>query len=113
MNYSPELLKGTLKPIVLKLLADNKRMYGYEMTQRVKDLTSGKIQISEGALYPILHALENDKLVTVEVEFIGKRVRKYYRLSPAGKSSTKEKISELLDFVNTIKILLDIKTTIA
>ena len=113
MNYSSELLKGTLKPIVLKLLADNKRMYGYEMTQRVKELTSGKIQIGEGSLYPILHALEKDKLVTVEEEFIGKRVRKYYRLSPAGKNSTKEKITELLDFVNTIKLLLDIKTSIA
>jgi DNA-binding PadR family transcriptional regulator len=113
MNYSPELLKGTLKPIVLKLLADNKRMYGYEMTQRVKELTSGKIQLSEGALYPILHALENDKLVTVEAEFIGKRVRKYYKLSQTGKSSTKEKISELLDFVDTIKSLLVIKTSIA
>ena len=113
MNYSPELLKGTLKPIVLKLLADNKRMYGYEMTQRVKELTSGKIQLSEGALYPILHALEKDNLVTVEIEFIGKRVRKYYKLSPAGKSSTKEKISELLDFVTTVKLLLDIKTSLA
>ncbi|MBC7865011.1 MAG: helix-turn-helix transcriptional regulator [Bacteroidia bacterium] len=113
MNYSSELLKGTLKPIVLKLLADNKRMYGYEMTQRVKELTSGKIQLSEGALYPILHALEKDKLVTVEIEFIGKRVRKYYKLSPAGKSSTKEKISELLDFVTTVKLLLDIKTSLA
>jgi PadR family transcriptional regulator PadR len=113
MNYSPELLKGTLKPIVLKLLADNKRMYGYEMTQRVKELTSGKIQLSEGALYPILHALEKDNLVTVEIEYIGKRVRKYYKLSPAGKSSTKEKISELLDFVNTVKLLLDIKTSLA
>lgn len=113
MNYSPELLKGTLKPIVLKLLADNKRMYGYEMTQRVKELTSGKIQLSEGALYPILHALEKDNLVTVEIEYIGKRVRKYYKLSPAGKSSTKEKITELLDFVNTVKLLLDIKTSLA
>lgn len=113
MNYSPELLKGTLKPIVLKLLADNKRMYGYEMTQRVKELTSGKIQISEGALYPILHALENDKLVTVEEEFIGKRVRKYYKLSAAGKNNKKEKISELLDFINTLKSLLDTKTSIA
>lgn len=113
MNYSSELLKGTLKPIVLKLLADNKRMYGYEMTQRVKELTSGKIQISEGALYPILHALENDELVTVESEYIGKRVRKYYKLSTAGKASKKEKISELLDFVNTIKSLLDSKTSMA
>ena len=58
MNYSPELIKGTLKTIILKLLADNGRMYGYEITQRVRELTSERIQITEGALYPTLHALE-------------------------------------------------------
>lgn len=109
MIYSSELLKGTLKTIVMKLLADNKRMYGYEITQKVKELTSEKIQITEGALYPTLHALEDDGLVTTESEFIGRRVRKYYTLSPAGKAKTREKVNELSDFMNTMKFLLDIK----
>ncbi|MDX2172517.1 MAG: PadR family transcriptional regulator [Bacteroidota bacterium] len=109
MNYSSELIKGTLKTIVLKLLANNKRMYGYEITQTVKELTNDKILITEGALYPTLHALESDGLVTTETEFIGKRVRKYYRLSPEGKAKTKEKVNELTDFMNTMKFLLDIK----
>ncbi|MBL7932467.1 MAG: PadR family transcriptional regulator [Bacteroidia bacterium] len=108
--YSSELIKGTLKTIVLKLLADNKKMYGYEITQKVKEMTSEKIQITEGALYPTLHALEDDGLVTTETEFIGKRVRKYYSLSPAGKAKTKEKVNEFADFMNTMKFLLDIKT---
>jgi len=113
MIYSSELLKGTLKTIVLKLLADNKKMYGYEITQRVKDLTLDKIQITEGALYPTLHALESDGLVTTETEFIGKRVRKYYTLIPSGKNKTIEKVSELADFMETMKFLLDIKTKTA
>jgi DNA-binding PadR family transcriptional regulator len=113
MIYSSELLKGTLKTIVLKLLADNKKMYGYEITQKVKELTIDKIQITEGALYPTLHALENDGYVTTESEFIGKRVRKYYTLSPSGKLKTKEKVNELADFMNTMKFLLDIKTKTA
>ncbi len=113
MIYSSELIKGTLKTIVLKLLADNKKMYGYEITQRVKELTFNKIQITEGALYPTLHALEADGLVTTETEFIGKRVRKYYSLSPTGKTKTKEKVSELADFMETMKFLLDIKTNTA
>ena len=48
MSYSPELLKGTLKTIILKLLSDNRKMYGYEITQRVKELTGDEIQITEG-----------------------------------------------------------------
>ncbi len=110
MIYSSELIKGTLKTIVLKLLADNKKMYGYEITQKVKELTGDKIQITEGALYPTLHALENDGLVTTETEYIGKRIRKYYRLSATGKTKTKEKVSELADFINTMTFLLGIKT---
>jgi DNA-binding PadR family transcriptional regulator len=109
MIYSSELLKGTLKTIVLKLLSDNKKMYGYEITQKVRELTRDKIQITEGALYPTLHALEADGLVTTELEFIGKRVRKYYSLSLSGKTKTKEKVNELADFMNTMKFLLDIK----
>jgi PadR family transcriptional regulator PadR len=110
MIYSSELIKGTLKTIVLKLLADNKKMYGYEITQRVRELTNDKIQITEGALYPTLHALEEENLVTTEKEYIGKRVRKYYTLNKSGKATMKEKVSELTDFMNTLSYLLDWKT---
>jgi PadR family transcriptional regulator PadR len=109
MTYSPELLKGTLKTIILKLLADNKKMYGYEITQKVKELTRDKIQITEGALYPTLHALETDRLVTTQTEYIGKRVRKYYSLSTAGRAKTKERVFEFKEFMNAMVLLLDIK----
>lgn len=108
--YSSELIKGTLKTIVLKMLNDGSRMYGYEITQRVKELTNDKIQITEGALYPTLHALEADGLLETETEYIGKRVRKYYKLSTKGKSHTKEKINEFADYLNTMKFLLGLET---
>lgn len=113
MIYSTELIKGTLKTIVLKMLADNKKMYGYEITQRVKELTSDRIQLTEGALYPTLHALEAEGLLTTEIEYIGKRVRKYYSLSPDGKTKSKERVNELAEFMETMKFLLDIKTKLA
>lgn len=113
MIFSTELLKGTLKTIVLKLLADNKKMYGYEITQKVKELTFDKIQLTEGALYPTLHALEAEGLLTTQTEYIGKRVRKYYSLSPAGKTKTKERVNELAEFMDTMRFLLDIKTKMA
>ena len=113
MIYSTELLKGTLKTIVLKQLADNKKMYGYEITQRVKELSLDKIQITEGALYPTLHALEADGLVTTEIEYIGKRMRKYYSLSPTGKATAKEKIKEIASFMDTMISLLDLKSKMA
>lgn len=109
MLFSSELIKGTLKTIILKLLTDTKRMYGYEITQKVKELTGNKIQLTEGALYPTLHALEAEGFLTTETEYIGKRVRKYYSLSKEGKTKSKEKVNEFADFINTMKFLLDIK----
>lgn len=84
-------------------------MYGYEITRKVKELTENKIQITEGALYPTLHALEEDGIVSTEVVNVGKRVRKYYMLTKKGKNTAKERVSEFADFINTMKFLLDIK----
>lgn len=113
MIYSSELIKGTLKTIILKLLKEHKRMYGYEITAKVKELTNGKIQLTEGALYPSLHALEADGILTTETEFIGKRVRKYYSLSEQGQTLSEQKINEFADFLNTMKYLLDIQPNVA
>lgn len=103
---SNELLKGTLKPIILKLLSEKRRMYGYEITQSVKVISEGKIELTFGALYPILHKLEQDGVVKTESEVINNRNRIYYSLTEKGTSTAKEKIAELEEFVNTIKILL-------
>ncbi|RYE56692.1 MAG: PadR family transcriptional regulator [Sphingobacteriales bacterium] len=105
--HSKELTKGTLLPIILKLLSDHGKMYGYEITQRVREKTGGKIDISEGALYPILHKLEADKILATESEYIGKRVRKYYKITENGKSVVAQRISELNDFIETLSILFN------
>lgn len=109
LMYSKELLKGTLKTIILQLLANHDRMYGYEITQKVKELSSAKILLTEGALYPTLHKLEADGLVQTEKVYIGKRVRKYYALTPTGSSTAKAKVQEFSDFVQTMKLILNLK----
>lgn len=109
--YSKELLKGTLKTIILKLLSENDKMYGYEITQKVKALSSDKVVITEGALYPSLHKLEAEGLLQTETVNIGKRIRKYYSLTPQGTSVVKSKIEEFAEFVETMQLLLSLKTT--
>lgn len=100
---STELLKGTLIPIILRLLDDHGKMYGYEITQKVKELSGGKIQIKEGSLYPALHKLLEEELVTVETVNVGNRVRKYYLLSNKGKKEKKEQFNELKEFLSIIQ----------
>jgi len=104
-----ELLKGSLKSIVLKLLAENDRMYGYEITQKVEELTKGKIQLTYGALYPVLHKLEKEGSLITESQNVNNRMRIYYKLTPKGKSIAVEKIEELRDYIETLKILLQPK----
>lgn len=103
---SKELLKGSLRSIVLKLLAENHRMYGYEITQKVEELTEGKIKLTFGALYPILHKLETDGAVVTESEITNGRVRIYYKLTKTGKSFAKEKMKELQEFIEMINVLM-------
>ncbi|MBN2669448.1 MAG: PadR family transcriptional regulator [Bacteroidales bacterium] len=102
-----DLLKGTLKPIILKLLSEKGRLYGYEMTQSVKELTQGKIELTFGALYPILHKLEEEGIVQTESEVINNRNRIYYSLTESGKGKAQEMIEELEEFVSSLKALLN------
>ena len=84
MKDKSQLFKGTLTTVVLKLLSDNQRMYGYEITKKVKELTDGNIQLTEGALYPALHKLEADGLIQSTIEPYGNRVPAWAaRPSPA------------------------------
>lgn len=107
--HSPELLKGTLQTIVLKVLEDHGRMYGYEITQKVKELSDGKILLTEGALYPTLHRLEAEGVLQTEKEHIGKRMRKYYRLTSAGSVVAKDRVSEFEQFIRTMGTVLQLK----
>ena len=104
--YDKELLKGILPVIILKLLNDNGKMYGYSITQTVKELTNEKILLKEGSLYPALHKLRDEGFVKTETESIGKRVRHYYHLTERGKIERLERESELRCFLQTISKII-------
>lgn len=106
--HSTELLKGTLQTIILKILADHGKMYGYEITQRVKELSAGTILLTEGALYPTLHKMEAEGFLKTETENIGKRVRKYYSLTPEGSNVVQERVGEFIAFIKTMSTVLNV-----
>ena len=103
---SKDLLKGPLKTIVLKLLSENPRMYGYEITQKVEELSKGYVKLTFGALYPVLHKLETEGYVQTERVNIGKRVRIYYILTKNGKSWASSKLDEYIEFVKVMNYIL-------
>lgn len=104
---SSELLKGSLKTIVLKVLEESGRMYGYEITRKVEELTSGKIRLTYGALYPVLHKLEDEGVLITESENFNNRIRIYYKLTPRGKSVVAEKLTEMSEFLETLRRIVE------
>lgn len=107
-----KLYKGSLQTIILKLLAQNDKMYGYEITQKVKELTKGELKITEGALYPALHKLEAEGLLDVEVAKVGNRLRKYYKLTENGATETTNRLAEMQEFLKTMQQLINPKISL-
>lgn len=106
---SNELLSGSIKTIILKLLKEEGPMHGYAITQKVEELTEGKIMLSYGAIYPILHKLKTDKVLDATSEMFNNRVRVYYSLTRKGDKLVVEKIKELTEFIRSLQIIVDLK----
>ena len=104
-----QLYKGSLNTIIMKLLEEKGRMYGYEITQKVKEITKGELNITEGALYPALHKLEAEGLLDVEVEKVDNRLRKYYKLTEKGTAETVNRLAELEEFIKNMQTIVNPK----
>lgn len=107
-----KLYKGSLNTIILKLLDEEGKMYGYEITQKVKELTKGELNITEGALYPALHKLEAEGLLDVEVAKVDNRLRKYYKLTEQGVREKTNRLAELEEFIRSMQQLVNPKWSI-
>ena len=84
---SKELVAASTVPLVLSVLADGEE-YGYALIQRVRELSGGKIEWTEGMLYPVLHWMEEQELIESEWrEAESGRKRKYYFLSKTGRKA--------------------------
>ena len=81
-------------------------MYGYQIFKRVKELSDEKIVLKDGSLYPALHKMTKDGLLSYKEEYIGKRVRKYYFLTPKGETEKVRYLEELKDFLATLNKLV-------
>ena len=104
-----DLIKGSIKTIVLKLLEEHGPMYGYEITRNVEEITAGKIKLTYGALYPVLHKLESEGVLRTESENFNNRTRIYYHLTRKGHSLVAEKIKELTEFIESLRLIIEPK----
>lgn len=102
-NYN--FTRSDIKMILLSLLS-KKDMYGYQLIQKVKELSNNYFLLKEGSLYPILHSLENDELInSYWEETASMRKKKYYSITEKGKkvlSKEKREWKKYFTYVNSI-----------
>lgn len=101
MKLQKELVAASSVPLVLSILTEGDS-YGYAIIQRVKELSGGKIEWTDGMLYPVLHWLEDQDLVTSRwVDSDTGRKRKYYSLKPQGRKALRQQ-QEQWGLVNSV-----------
>ncbi|MCX7514727.1 PadR family transcriptional regulator [Frateuria hangzhouensis] len=90
MAINKDLIAASSTPIVLAILAEGDS-YGYAILQRVRELSGGHMEWTDGMLYPVLHRLERLGHIEArwEVAESGRR-RKYYRVTPTGRDQLAE-----------------------
>jgi PadR family transcriptional regulator PadR len=86
MDFGKDLIAASATPLVLAILAESDS-YGYAIIKRVAELSGGRVQWTDGMLYPVLHRLERQELVAAKwgVAENG-RSRKYYRITRLGRT---------------------------
>jgi transcriptional regulator len=91
------LLTGMLETIVLEVLSRGPS-YGYEICQTAQERSRGLFELKEGSLYPALHRLERQKLLSSYWEEAENRRRKYYKLTLAGQRALQARRREWEQF---------------
>jgi len=109
MDYSTELVKGSIVPVVLALLRE-RPMYGYEMVKQVNARSGGKLEWREGTLYPTLHKLESGGLISSKWREASPkapgRMRKYYSITQTGRGELKRRQAEWQEFSSAVNSVL-------
>ncbi|GLU55525.1 PadR family transcriptional regulator [Dyadobacter frigoris] len=108
-----QLLKGSINAVILKLLSQTERMYGYEICQKVKEMTHGELRITEGALYPALHKLEGEGILTTQTEVVDGRARKYYSIANDQQGNAVDRLAMIQNFLNQLQLILEPKDLIS
>ena len=107
MNFPEDLVRGSIAPVVLSLLAE-RPMYGYEMVKQVNARTKGILELKEGTLYPALHRMEAEGLLAASWKQApdSARRRKYYRLAAKGRAQLARRRSEWSAFTTAVNQIL-------
>lgn len=105
MSLLAQLRKGTTVLTVLSAL-ERDEVYGYGIRRETHHKTKGLFAINEGALYPLLHALERKGLVRARREKVKGRWRRYYSITTNGRRELEVARREWSHLLKSLEVLL-------
>lgn len=93
--------------ILVLALLKGREMYGYQIIEELERQSGQVFQLKEGTLYPILHSLEKDRLISArEAETVNGRVRRYYAITEKGLRALEEKKAAWNTFSSAVTAIL-------
>jgi PadR family transcriptional regulator PadR len=102
---NPNFLNGVPEMLVLALLS-RRPMYGYEIVKAIQSETGETLAFGEGCIYPCLHYLEAEKLVSSHRKDVGGRSRNYYGLTRRGSKRLEELSTDWSRVTSGISLLI-------
>ena len=106
MRISKELLKGSTSLLILSTL-NGKEMYGYQIVKELEQISENVFHLNEGTMYPILHAMEKEKLLeSYWEESDAGRKRKYYRITKKGLKELEKQVEEWQVYAGAVRKVL-------
>ncbi len=106
MTIRDQIRKGSTTLLILSVLSVEP-MYGYQIIQELAQRSNGYFEMKEGLLYPLLHRMQREELVSSEWQTMsGERRRKYYTITGAGRRALKEQSQEWQVFMHQLQGIL-------
>jgi PadR family transcriptional regulator len=109
MSKPSDLVQGTLNLLILKILA-LEPLNGFAISQRLRQVSSDVLQVSDGSLYPALHKLEQEGWITAEWKRTeNNRRAKFYSLTRAGRRQLERESANWERLSTAITTLIKLK----
>ncbi len=109
MQFSKEILKGSIEVIVLQALHELGEAYGYQLVTAIQEMSEGTFEFQESTLYPLLYRLEEKSfLKSHRQKAPSGKERRYYALTAKGTKALSEKRFEIGQFVLGMNKLLNL-----
>jgi len=102
---NPDFLNGVPEMLLLRLLQERPQ-HGYELVRAIRERSAGVLDFGEGAIYPVLHRLEQQGLLRSRRESVKGRSRIVYRLTRAGSKRLQGAASRWEEVVRSVNLLL-------